>query len=665
MTELPRPSVEISRPLWLWGILLLAMTTIIYLPGLGGPFLFDDYPNLVTPLNDWLGGKIGWQEIVFGNGSGPLGRVVSMASFLANAACSGLEPYAYKLTNLVIHLLCGGLIYLLIERLLRREPRYSQNSRRIALLISALWLVHPIQASTVLYVVQRMAQLSTLFTLMALLVYVMARQRLEARQARTALILLFAGIPAISILAVLSKENGALIPALCAVIEVSFFRPPMQSPRPISIKAFFLAFLLIPGALAVIWLALHPEAILAGYADRTFTLGQRLLSEPRALIDYLSILLLPRGPSLGLYTDDFPISQGLLAPPGTLIAICVLLAILSVAMLARKLDPLLFGGILFFFSAHLMESTAFPLEIYFEHRNYLPSVGFFMAVVAIASWGVRLASARSDHAPRVPIWVVPGSILLVLVLALGTFARAGIWSSFALIATQGAAQHPDSLRAQMDYANILQKQGKADEVQRVFDHVATMEDLTARHAAAINTVTLQCMVSGTASAASVGKIHRMVGDDFRTFEMMAFGNLADFLASHECEGLTKEELANTIVRIVDASKQAKNLVQLWRSRFIAAKLLVQSGQIAHGREQLELAWNTYAADPAVGAFLAEVQLAQQDVAATRITADQIRNKLAWWDQRGATFLSSIEERISGLEKQRPLESDNSTLPVGF
>ncbi len=664
MSKLPDPSGELHRVRWPWGILLLAITAIVYLPGLRGPFLFDDYPNLVTPLTDWLSGQNSWQEIVLGNGSGPLGRIVSMASFLANAACCGLEPYAYKLTNLVVHLFCGGLIYLLIERLLRREPSYSLNSRRIGLLIAALWLVHPIQVSTVLYVVQRMAQLSTLFTLLALLVYVMARQRLEVDRSRTALIWLFAGIPAISILAVLSKENGALIPLLCAVIEIGFFRSQVQSPRPNSIKAFFLAFLLIPGALAVIWLALHPEAILAGYADRTFTLGQRLLSEPRALIDYLSILLLPRGPSLGLYTDDFPISQGLLAPPGTLIAICVLLAILTVAILARKRDPLLFGGILFFFSAHLMESTVFPLEIYFEHRNYLPSVGFFMAVVAIASWGIRQGSARSDNAPRMPSWVLPGSIMLVLVLALGTFARAGIWSSFAFIATQAAAQHPDSLRAQMDYANILQRQGKADEVQRVFDHVATMSDTTARHAAAINTVALQCMVFGTASAASIGNINRMAGDDFRTFEMMAFGNLADFLASHECEGLTKEELASTIVRIVDASNQPQTLVQLWRSRFIAAKLLIQARQVLKGREQLELAWNTDAADPAVGAFLAEVQLSQQDVVAASITAAQIRSKLAWWDQRGATFLSNIQKRIDGLEKQPPLESDNSVRPVG-
>ena len=57
------------------------LTALAYLPGLGGPFLFDDPPNLITPFSAWLDGDIGWREIIFGNGSGLFGRPLSMLSF--------------------------------------------------------------------------------------------------------------------------------------------------------------------------------------------------------------------------------------------------------------------------------------------------------------------------------------------------------------------------------------------------------------------------------------------------------------------------------------------------------------------------------------------------------------------------------------------------------
>src|SRR4051812_37775191 len=130
----------------LGGFVLVALLCILaYLPGLAGPFVFDDTPNLVTPLQTWLDGAIGWREIVFGNHSGMLGRPISMLTFLGNAAISGLDPAPFKATNLAIHLLCGALLYCLLKRLLREDVLLARHASLAAILVSAVWLLHPMQ----------------------------------------------------------------------------------------------------------------------------------------------------------------------------------------------------------------------------------------------------------------------------------------------------------------------------------------------------------------------------------------------------------------------------------------------------------------------------------------------------------------------------------------
>jgi protein O-mannosyl-transferase len=145
-----------------WLLALMTITVLIYLPGINGPFLFDDAQNIVSPIQAWLDGRTGWQDIVFGNRSGLFGRPLPMATFLANAALSGLAAMPFKATNIAIHIICSILIYKLIFALLQRDPLLGSRAKIYALLVCALWLLHPMQVSTVLYIVQRMAQLSTL-----------------------------------------------------------------------------------------------------------------------------------------------------------------------------------------------------------------------------------------------------------------------------------------------------------------------------------------------------------------------------------------------------------------------------------------------------------------------------------------------------------------------
>lgn len=629
---------------------LLLLCTLLYLPGLDGPFLFDDAPNLVAPLQAWLRGETGWQEIVFGNGSGPLGRPLSMLTFLANANASGLAPLPFKATNLAIHLACGALLYALLMCLLPRDRWLKHRVELCALLITGLWLLHPMQVSSVLYVVQRMAQLSALFVLAGLLAYVYGRQCLELGRQRAGWLLLFLVVPGLTLAAALSKENGILLPLLCGVIELGYFRPQPSSPRPRAVQVFFVLALLLPGVAAIAWYGLNPQKLLGAYDGRLFTLGERLLTQPRALMDYMGALLLPSGPSLGVYTDDFVVSRGLLQPPTTLWSIIGLALLMLGAWGTRVRAPAIFTGIGLYLCGHLLESTVFPLEMYFEHRNYLPSAGFFLAVVGLASWLLARLLPHTDHPERVLRSVRWGSAALLLMLGVATWARAGVWSSVEVLTAQGLSAHPRSVRANIDATRVLQAQGRNTEVQQILDTMAGFEAPAARHVAAINSVVLQCSTQGATSPAAVAKINAIAGARLELAEMLMLENLVRFLQENSCENLDKAQLAAIIVHIVDSAPQPARLVQLWRSRFHASKLYASSGHLAEAQHQLELAWGTGHADPAVGAFLVQVQLARGDLANARRTLDEVRPRIATWDRRGHVKI----EELTGALRAHPL-----------
>ena len=199
--------------------LCLVGAAAIYWPGLSGSYILDDANNLegfkVLDL-----GIITWRDAIFGNESGPLGRPVAMATFLANHWGGTGSVWYYKYTNLMIHLLCGSLIFWLTGRLLWRHVP-DEHRWYTALFVAALWLFAPMHVSSVLYIVQRMAQLAALFSFAGLLCYVIGRQNLADRP-KMGVPLMFGGLLVFLPLAAFSKENGLLLPGLCFLVLPTF-----------------------------------------------------------------------------------------------------------------------------------------------------------------------------------------------------------------------------------------------------------------------------------------------------------------------------------------------------------------------------------------------------------------------------------------------------------
>jgi len=635
--------ISFGRPL-VWLLAAILVTALAYLPGLNGPFVFDDQPNL-RPLLDWLQGRTGWQDALLSNRSGLLGRPLSMLTLVINAKLSGLRSFPFKVTNLTIHLACGIVLYALLRRLLPRDEQLRQHGPTIAVLLSAVWLLHPLQVSTVLYVVQRMAQLSALFTLLALLAYVHGRTALEKSRSLAGLPWLFLAMPAATVAALLSKENGALAPLLCAVLELGYFRSTAQVRRPMAVKIFFLLGLILPGVLVVWWYSLGPGQLLASYSVRTFTFGERLLSQPRALFDYMGALLLPRGPAMGVYTDDFPVSQSLTQPLTTLFAAVGLVALVATAIAARRPAPAVFTGIMFYLAAHVMESSVFALEMYFEHRNYLPSVGFFLAIAGAVAWILgKLPPAR--HATTRSRLLIVGALALCTLLATATAARAWVWQSWSTMVGQAVSQHPQSTRAQFDYLGLVWNQGNPEKTQQLIDQIARTGNAQSQHLAAVYSVFLACDQNKSVEPERLARTAALAGSKLQLADMQALEQLGGFIRTHDCNGLSKIQLADMLRDIANAAPQPQSNTAVWRVRLMAASLYNYAGQEEAALLQAQETWNTGAADPAAGVLLARLQIHHGDLVGARKTSTQLHARIANWDRRNLDALADIDRMLA-------------------
>jgi hypothetical protein len=117
--------------------------------------------------------------------------------------------------------------------------------------------------------------------------------------------------------------------------------------------------------------------LVEGYKIRDFTLGERLLTQSRVVLYYLSLLVYPHPSRLNL-DYDFPVSHSLLDPPTTLISLLAIAALLVLSVWKARESRLLSFSILWYFGNLAIESSIFPLEMVYEHRLYLPSVGPFL-----------------------------------------------------------------------------------------------------------------------------------------------------------------------------------------------------------------------------------------------------------------------------------------------
>jgi hypothetical protein len=440
------------RPL-AWWLLFAAMvvTVLVYWPSLHGGYIFDDSVYFVENidvhvttlhLEDWV--KAALQQA----GTNQF-RALSMLSFAANYYFTGLDPFWPKLTNLLIHLVNGLLLFLLLREAFRlremAEPRVSNTVRTdlLAAFIASAWLLLPINFTGVAYVAQRMESLANIFVFLGLLWYLRLRQQVFSGHGGG--MMLFLGMLGCMALGFSAKETGAMLPlyTVCAEFAITRFRNvDGKFSRPaIWSHAILLGLPLIAG---LAWLTPRLSADMSHF--RTFTVAERLLTEPRVLMHYIGWSLLPDINALTFYHDDIRASRDLFDPPMTFVAILALLALLSFALWRRKSMPIFCLGVLWFFAGHALTATVIMLELVFEHRNYFASSGLLLAMASLLAMepGLRMSPVK-----------IAIAVAFLSTCAFTTFLRSEEWSHPLRLAYAEAVKRPESPRAQYELARTL------------------------------------------------------------------------------------------------------------------------------------------------------------------------------------------------------------------
>jgi hypothetical protein len=549
------------------GLGILTVCIAAYWPGLGGEFVLDDKENF-SVLQAWLDGRIGLAGVLATNESGLFGRPLSMLSFAVTAQLSGMEPAAFKSTNLAIHLACALLMFFLAARLTALDPTLRNYRTVIAGLVATLWLLAPIQVSTVLYPVQRMSQLSGAFILLGLIAYAAGRSMLdETARRHRGLLLIYAVMPLCTLGAMLAKENGAVLPLLCAALELSVFRT-LRRPRHLQ---FAYALGVLVSAAVLLVPQIFDRLVLQGYASRDFTLGERLLTQPRVLWDYVAAIVLPNGPRMGLIHDDFVVSRSLLSPPTTLLAILGWMAAVVGALAGARKAPLASAGVFLFLGAHAIESTVFPLEIYFEHRNYVASAGVWLALVAGS--GYLLQRAQLSPAFRRTVAIVP--VLFILVFAAATHARARAWASWDVLLAQAVLEQRDSPRLNAMYGASLLERGDLAGAIEYFQRVPR----TGVYAPVVPMwiVLATCMAGETVDEDLVIDWQRSRPDTFAANAMQAVRALTEEIENNRCRGLEASRALAILEDWVTHLDTTQPRTRHWRMRYYAARLAAASG----------------------------------------------------------------------------------------
>ncbi len=429
--------------------LLAIVVILIYADTLTAPFIFDDLNNIQDNPHIRIP-ALSIENLLWAGFHSPEGRrPVANISFALNYYASGYNPVGYHVVNIVIHIACGIFLFFLAKNTLQTPALRSRYAKYgwIPFLAAFIWLVHPLQTQSVSYVVQRMNSMAAMFYVVSMLCYV--KFRMSA--ASPAKWLQLAVCVMAALLAFGTKEISATLPLFIVLYEWYFFQeldPQWARQRLLLLAGLGLLFLII----ALVYLDFEPiDKILRSYGRRDFTPLQRLLTQSRVVVFYLSLMLWPNPSRLNL-DHEFPLSVSLVDPVTTLVCVIIIIALIAAAVLIARKEPLLSFSIIWFFGNLAIESSIIGLELVFEHRNYLPTM---FAILAIVSLVFRCFK----HA-------LPVAVALSLVGALfctWTFQRNRIWADEIALYADSAAKSSGKARPQNNLGAALSRRGRLPE----------------------------------------------------------------------------------------------------------------------------------------------------------------------------------------------------------
>ena len=464
-------------------LLLVVCTFLVYSRSIKGPFVFDDIVNIQENSQIRLTDLTLNGMVDAGFKSPCPNRPVVNISFALNYYFNRYDTEGYHIINILIHILTGIILFYLIKitlELLSAQNlkfRFKTNSLPdsekadtynfmnlsistsphpfvsgsnevlfLSFFTAFIWMVHPIQTQTVSYIVQRMNGMAAMFYILSLLLYVNAR-RSNSKMKKLAL---FSGCIISGALSLGSKEIAATLPFFIFLYEWYFFQS--LNSKWLKRNSVYLICLLSASILVLFfYLGGHPiERILSSYKHRDFTLYQRVLTEFRVVMYYISLIIFPHPTRLNLL-HDFTLSNSFIDPPTTLLSIIAILGAVAAAIWLAKRERLLSFCILWFIGNLVIESSVINLEIIFEHRLYLASMFVVLMFVTLV-----YRFFRSEKM---------GGILLLAVaitFSVWTYQRNIVWSNDLILWKDCIKKSPDKPRQHYNLGVVLARKGDLD-----------------------------------------------------------------------------------------------------------------------------------------------------------------------------------------------------------
>ena len=460
--------LSFARRLGVWEVailvgLIVLLGVSVYSRAFHLPFVLDDLHSIVQnearrsvdiSLLNWL-----------------QTRSIPYFTFDLNYYWGELNVFGYHVVSVGFHLLTTIVVTVLMylmarrsykRRLWRFEWLTIDNHWLLGIVVGLIFLVHPIQTQSVNYIVQRMVLITTLFYLSSILFYWLYRENSGKRIGW-----LWAVMSILSVvLAMHSKEIAITLPVVIVMIEYVFFSRSWMGliGRWYKLLPWLITILIIPAyMLEVKALFLHTpeevpyinddsvaERVSIGHIlnvsaeTKEVSRGVYFMTQGRVLVRYLRLLVVP----IGLNIDhDIPYQYSFwnAATVGSWLIVLVVLG--CSVWLYQKKRVVSALGIVIFFVAISVESSVIPItDTIFEHRLYLPMIGFVMVVMDVLSWGVGKLYSSVKTGEYAKYAIVTIIIVLVLGLAIISFVRNEVWRSELSLWTDAVSKSPTKAR---------------------------------------------------------------------------------------------------------------------------------------------------------------------------------------------------------------------------
>ncbi len=306
-----------------------------------------------------------------------------------------IDTRNFHIFNLLVHMLAGIFVFLLVREILSvpmfRKKYPARVANLIALFTALVFVAHPIQTQAVTYIVQRMTSMAGMFYILSVFLYLRGRNlQVTARNINkdvkqqagfirrihrntvnispASLLLIAAGLMA-GVLGILSKQNAATFLFAWLLVEIMFIRD--REGR--LFKKFIAVFAAILAVISLGYIGTNGLPREVPDIERS----TYFVTQFKVFLDYLQLMIAPVNQNVDhhvQFNDNF-------FNASIFLGFLVTLAILVTGILSFKKYRLVSFGIFWYFTTAAVESSVIPIrDPMFEHRLYLPFVGFSLIV---------------------------------------------------------------------------------------------------------------------------------------------------------------------------------------------------------------------------------------------------------------------------------------------